>query len=373
MDFGRVFFMKKTLAAAVAFLMLVCFAGGCLRDDAALSTQVRTAAEQVTQTLAESVSETTAAPEKTTAEKTTAEKMTAEKTTAEKTTAEKTTAEKTTVEKTTTEKTTAEKTTAEKTTTEKTTAEKATTEKTTAEKTTTEKTTTEKTTRRSLIDQLRDLRNQYTEPKPDPAFFDDVVFVGDSVTQGLRGYVTGQRNKGKACLGSAQFLCCGSMSYTNALAKVGAGSMHPTYKGKKVTIEDGVKQCGAKKVFIMLGMNDFSAYSEKAWKQNVLTLLDRITEKNPDVSIYLESVTPIISGMEHGRFSNENIQEFNAYIQQVCDDRGYTYVDIYHVLADDTGHLKKSYCGDPSAMGIHMSGAGSAAWAQYLQTTFCGE
>ena len=48
------------------------------------------------------------------------------------------------------------------------------------------------------------------------------------------GYVTGQRNRGKACLGSAQFLCYGSMSYTNALEPVSANSMHPSYKGKKV-------------------------------------------------------------------------------------------------------------------------------------------
>lgn len=363
MGFERDVRMKKTLAAVVALLLLVCFAGGCLRDDAQTpTTKALTAAEQVTQTVFETVTETSAQTQTTSAPETTTQK--AETTTAPETTtgkAETTAAGETTTAKAETTATKTETTTAAETKTTAATAQ------TTAAQTQTQ------TTRRSLLDQLRDLRDQYTTPKPDPAFFDDAVFVGDSVTQGLRGYVTGQRNKGKACLGSAQFLCYGSMSYTNALEKVSGSSMHPTYKGNKVTIEDGVKQCGAKKVFIMLGMNDFSAYSEKAWKQNVLTLLDRITEQNPGVSIYLESVTPILSGMEHGRFNNENIRKFNEYLQEVCDDRGYTYVDIYHVLADETGHLKKSYCGDPAAMGIHMSAAGSAAWSQYLQNTFCGE
>lgn len=259
----------------------------------------------------------------------------------------------------------------EKTTTTTTTATTTTTTTTTS--TTTKPVPTKpQTTRRSLIDRLRDLRAQNETPQPDPAFFDDAVFVGDSVTQGLRNYVTGQRNKGKACLGSAQFLCFGSMSYTNALGSVDSQSMHPTYKGKKVRVEDGVQLCGAKKVFIMLGMNDFAGYGEKTWKKNVCALLDKIVEKNPDAAIYVESVTPILSGMEHGRFTNANIRTFNAYLQQVCEDSGYTYVDIYHVLADENGYLKKSYCGDPDVMGIHMSGAGCAAWVQYLQSAFCG-
>lgn len=226
-------------------------------------------------------------------------------------------------------------------------------------------------TRKRLLDQLRE-SIEGSVRKKDPAFFDNVVFIGDSVTMGLKNYTNAQRNKGNACLGSAQFLCCGSMGYTNTLGKVGSGSMHPTYKGSKVSVEDGISQCGAGKAFIMLGMNDFSAYGESTWKSSVTTLLDRIAAENPRVEIYLESVTPIVNGKEYGKFTNEHIRQFNAYLQSVCDDRGYTYVDIYSVLADESGYLKKSNCGDASAMGIHMSNEGSAAWVQYLQTTFCG-
>ena len=204
-------------------------------------------------------------------------------------------------------------------------------------------------------------------------FFNDVVFVGDSVTQGLKNYTTARRNKGEECLGTAQFLCCGSMSYTNALNPVSQSSLHPVYRGKKVSVEDGIAQCGAGKAFIMLGMNDFSAYNEKTWRQSVQTLIDRILDKNPRVQLYIESVTPIVNGMEHGNFSNANIDQFNAYLKDFCAQRGLTYVDISrNVMQDDSGHLKKSYCGDPGAMGIHMSNAGSDAWVQYLTAEFCG-
>ncbi|MGN0634699.1 MAG: GDSL-type esterase/lipase family protein [Acutalibacteraceae bacterium] len=258
------------------------------------------------------------------------------------------------------------------------------TETTVPEKTTTQtkptqtqpETTTAATQRTNVFDKIKEGLENVRIDVPQiksKDFFNDVVFVGDSVTQGLKNYTNSRRNKGEECLGTAQFLCCGSMSYTNALNPVSKNSLHPTYHGQKVSVEDGIAQSGAGKAFIMLGMNDFSAYNEKTWRQSVQTLIDRIIEKNPRVQIYIESVTPIVSGMEHGAFSNANIDKFNAYLKEFCAQRGLTYVDIStNVMQDDSGHLKKSYCGDPGAMGIHMSNAGSDAWVQYLTAEFCG-
>ncbi len=230
--------------------------------------------------------------------------------------------------------------------------------------------------RRSLLDRIKeniDAAKSSAPYRQDKAFFNDAVFVGDSVTMGLRSYTNAQRNKGSDCLGTAQFLCVGSMSYTNVLGAVTSESLHPTYKGQKMTVEDGLKSAGAGKVFIMLGMNDFSAYSENVWKNSVKTLISRIREKNPDIQVFIQSVTPIVDGKEHGRFSNENIRVFNDYLRTFCEENDCIYVDVNgEVMADETGHLKKAYCGDLGAMGIHMSNAGSSAWADYLMRTFCG-
>lgn len=223
------------------------------------------------------------------------------------------------------------------------------------------------------LDVIKDKLLNNTTRKKNKDFFNDVVFIGDSVTLGLKNYTTSRRNKGEACLGTAQFLCCGSMGYTNALSPVSANSLHPTYKGKKVSVEDGIAQCGAKKVFIMLGMNDFCAYSKQKCQDSVRTLIDRIQKKNPDVEIYIQSVTPIVDGMEHGTFNNTNMAKFNDFLIAFCMESGFTYVDISgKVMQDKTAHLKKDYCGDPAAMGIHMNNAGSRAWVDYLTAEFCG-
>lgn len=202
-------------------------------------------------------------------------------------------------------------------------------------------------------------------------FFDDAIFVGDSVTLGLKNYVTKERNNGKSCLGKAQFLCGSSIGYGNSLMKLDAdGNVHPKYNGKKVLVQDGIQQSGAKKAFLMMGMNDFCVYSLEASENNAEKLIGKILEKSPDIEIYIESVTPILSGKEHGKFTNENIDKFNEMLKRMCAENGWTYVDIASVFKDENGCLKKSCCGDSESMGIHMSYTACSEWIKYLVSIF---
>ena len=212
-------------------------------------------------------------------------------------------------------------------------------------------------------------KNKYKTGKE---FFDDVVFVGDSVSLGLRNYVTNQRNKGAECLGKAQFLVAGSMGYGNSLGAIGsANSIHPKYQGKEIMIEDGVQKTGAKKVFIMLGLNDFCAYSVDTGMKNAEKLIGRIIEKNPDVKIYVQSVTPVIKAKEHGRFNNQSIDTFNAALKNLCNANGWTYVDVASSLKGADNCFKDEYCSDKDAQGVHMSYAGCKVWIDMLTNKYC--
>ncbi len=204
-------------------------------------------------------------------------------------------------------------------------------------------------------------------------FFNDAVFVGDSITVGLEYYVRNERKAGRDCLGNAQFLCEGSMSYTNSRGSIGAKhTIHPKYNGQEVLIEDGIKLCGAKKVFLMLGMNDFLAYNMNTVKSNIRDTLDKIKAVNPGVKIYIQSVTPITEGKEHDNFTNANIDSFNQILRGIAGEYGLRFVDINSQLKGPDGYLKAEYCGDngSNGMGIHMSSAGSKAWINYLINNF---
>lgn len=247
-----------------------------------------------------------------------------------------------------------------------------TTKKTTTSSTvkTTAKTTTGTTTKTTAKTTATTKKTTTKAAKPVSAsFFDDAVFVGDSVTLGLRNYATSERNKGNDCLGKAQFLTAGSMGYTNTLPKIGtAESIHPKYKGKETRIEDALKQMNAKKVFIMLGMNDFCAYPTETGVANAKKVLKAIADKNPGIKIYVESVTPTL--YNKGRFTNQNINAFNKGLKTLCGENGWTYVDVASVMKDSNGNFIKSYCSDPEGRGVHMTYAGCKAWVDYLNKTF---
>lgn len=212
------------------------------------------------------------------------------------------------------------------------------------------------------------------EKSPDSAadFFDDAVFVGDSVSLGLRNYVSSRRNSGKDCLGSAQFLVAGSMGYCNSRGKIGSkDAVHPKYKGKEVTIEEGVALTGAKKVFIMLGLNDFCIYPLDESMKNVKKTVDAIKEKNPGAKIYIQSVTPVISAKERGKFNNDTIDAFNSALRMTADECGCEFVDIAPLMKDSGGCFRDDYCSDPEDQGVHMNSTGSQAWIEYLTQKYC--
>ena len=104
------------------------------------------------------------------------------------------------------------------------------------------------------------------------SFFDQTVFIGDSISMTLEAYCAAS-----GALGGAKFLCAGSMSPTNMLT----GQILPEYpkgSGQKPPIEDSVAATGAKVVYVMLGMDNI-AYGIDRSTSDYLTILNNIVTK----------------------------------------------------------------------------------------------
>lgn len=208
----------------------------------------------------------------------------------------------------------------------------------------------------------------------DSKYFDDAVFVGDSVTMSFSMYIERQRSNGTACLGKAYVLSSGSLGYVNSFLPVGnENCVLPMYGGVQQPIGDSIAQIGAKKVYIMLGMNDVGAYDVGSIMESARKLIADIKEKSPGAKIYIESVTPMIASKEGENLNNQVIRNFNKKMKSFAEQNNYMYLDIYSVFADDKGYLKEEYCGDPGAMGIHLTMAADAAWEDYLMKHPSGE
>lgn len=203
------------------------------------------------------------------------------------------------------------------------------------------------------------------ESKPvDLSYFDDCVFIGDSVSVTLEYYCAAT-----GALGNAQFLCAGSLSAYNALWPVTHESVHPYFQGEKMLVEDGVAACGAKIVYIMLGINSLAGGVDGACR-DMVTLIDRILEKSPDVQIVLQSTTPMVRNntIQDGVLNNENIRLYALKLQEICDERGWYFVDVAECVTDEEGYLVDAYCSDNGEMGIHFTYDGAKVWTDYLVT-----
>ncbi len=200
------------------------------------------------------------------------------------------------------------------------------------------------------------------------SFFDGAVFVGDSVTLKLQYYMSKQRRNGSTLLGNARFLAAGSLGSGNALWPVSNESVHPSYQGVKMTIQDGVQKIKADKVYLMLGMNDIAVYGLEGSLENMDRLINKIIEKSPGVSVYIESVTPILQGREKYFLNNENIRKYNSMLCDFCGRKDYVYLDVASEFEDGNGYLITEYCSDPEGMGIHLTDRACNVWIEYLYT-----
>ena len=201
------------------------------------------------------------------------------------------------------------------------------------------------------------------------SYFDDTVFVGDSVTQKLQQYVAEKRKSGDSTLlGNARFIAVQSLGTHTALADVSEKSLHPTVRGTKMTIESALASLGAKKVYIMLGMNDVAVSGMQTSVSNMLKFLQRIQSEVPGIEIFVQSATPRLSGSQP---TTEQLFEYNLRVYEELlklNDPRIHFVDVAYAMRDDTGKLYEDYCSDKTGMALHFTNAGCQKWVEYLYT-----
>ncbi len=196
------------------------------------------------------------------------------------------------------------------------------------------------------------------------SWFDDAVFVGDSITVMLNLYC----DNDPEALGKVQFFCAESLGYNNAQwALDDPNAVHPYYRGDQQLTENCAELTGAKKVFIMLGMNDLEGYGIDETMKACESLVNKIKSHTPDVKIYLQSVTPRLKEYEKTNLNNKIIDDFNVKLKAFCEKNQYKYLDINSIMRDETGALKPEYCSDPDVLGIHFTNEACGNWVQYLK------
>ena len=200
-----------------------------------------------------------------------------------------------------------------------------------------------------------------------PEYFDDVVFVGDSVSEGLRRYAAWEKDELDIdYFGKAQFLTAGNFGVHNAIV----GNCLPVYKGQKIPLEDNIAQMDVKKVYILLGLNDVAIYDRETVIENYEEVINRILSKKPDLDIIIQSVTPITRheeslGGAYQDLDRAHINALNEALKEMAEEKDYFFLDIGSVLKDSEGFLPDEFSFDGTC---HMRPEALELWINYLQT-----
>ncbi|MDL2219322.1 GDSL-type esterase/lipase family protein [Ruminococcaceae bacterium OttesenSCG-928-O06] len=187
----------------------------------------------------------------------------------------------------------------------------------------------------------------------DMQYFDNVVFVGDSITQGLEMYSAGIPNA-KYC------------AYLGVSPKgLYDGSMQKRRDGVTEVPLEALVAHQPDNVYVLLGTNAMVGMGDEALLTYYSEMLDAFKEAlHPEVCIYVQSITPVVQGRD-ARFDMDRIRALNDQLAKMAFEKGLYFVDLNEALAGDDGWMRSDYgAGD----GYHMTPAGYAAWVEYLVT-----
>lgn len=128
---------------------------------------------------------------------------------------------------------------------------------------------------------------------------------------------------------------------------------------------DGYIDGRPKKIFLMLGTNDFEKTYAKAPRQIAATLcniISRIVKRCPDSRVYVESILPSTA---NGR-TLDNIRATNGYVKAFVDSLAndhVAYLDIFSLLTGVAGSADNTLTSD----GLHLSAKAYSIWCHALE------
>lgn len=193
-------------------------------------------------------------------------------------------------------------------------------------------------------------------------YFNDSLFVGDSIMEGIRQYVAKERKSGDA-LGDARFVTTTVGITVSDLTGHSDNGIYYSYKGEETPIEDILTSIAPKRVFYLLGLNDLAAGND-----NQLTadrygeLIDNTKKLLPSAEVIVIANPPKVDSqwlpayVKNREFDNDLIADLVEKLKTVCDEKQVEFVDIHTALCGENGALDDSMCRDGY---VHLNDVGA--------------
>ena len=183
----------------------------------------------------------------------------------------------------------------------------------------------------------------------DESWYENVLFIGDSRTAGLRDY---------ARTGNAEYFCSTKLSvfnYETATAK--------DTNFEKQTLADLLAANTYDKIFLNLGINE-AGYPVSSLIGSYSDMVDMIRQAQPDATIILQGILNVTKNYADDReyFSPTSINKINDEIRALSNNRDIYYIDINAYFSDAEGYLDPALSSD----GCHLTEAAYLEWMTYI-------
>lgn len=177
-----------------------------------------------------------------------------------------------------------------------------------------------------------------------PVTSDDIIFLGNSITNGGE-WSELFNNKHVKNRGISGDVCMGVYDRLDAVLR-----------GKPA------------KIFLLVGINDVSRGTPA---DTIVLRIGAITQKikqdSPKTKLYLQSILPVTDHykMFGGHTSRwQVIKKINEGLIRLADQEKVTYIDLYsHFVDEKTGKMNIEYTND----GLHLLGKGYLKWVEIVK------
>ena len=197
----------------------------------------------------------------------------------------------------------------------------------------------------------------YGQPVPESdwastSYFDDAVFVGDSITDGIKLY--------------------GVMNNATVIAHTGINPETILYKEViktdegTVSVLDALAQVDAGKIYIMQGANGVAFINQEKFIEYYGQLIDEVKAIHPDATIYVQSILPVTAAKSSDPlYSNDKIDSYNQALLELTEEKQVYYLNVAEAFKDENGNLPDE--ASPKD-GMHFGVDYYTKWFDYLKT-----
>jgi lysophospholipase L1-like esterase len=176
--------------------------------------------------------------------------------------------------------------------------------------------------------------------KQDTLKFNQIVFLGNSITEGGKDWnekfgVVGISNRGIS-----------GDSTDGVIARL-----------------NEIIHFSPRAIFLLIGINDIYndlIPSTDYVANNILKIIKLINHKIPETKIFLQTILPV-----EKKIYKEKIIEVNGKIKTFVSQSKFEIIDLYSVFVNKEGIMKKELSYD----GVHLNDKGYSVWVDHIKPT----